>query len=110
MTDAPQKEAREVKRYELGVHCSQLCLGGRAILTETTDPDPFLEDVVMATDYDALLVRYDDAIRLLRECAEWSGKEDVPGLGWIDCQIDRDTIKEALAFLAAEPTKKGSEE
>ena len=56
------------------------------------------------------LARYDEAIRLLRECAEWSGKEDVPGLGWIDCQIDRDTIKEALAFLAAEPTKKGSEE
>lgn len=49
------------------------------------------------------LARYDEAIRLLRECAEWSGKEDVPGLGWIDCQIDRDTIKEALAFLADEP-------
>lgn len=69
MTDAPQKEAREVKRYELGVHCSQLCLGGRAILTETTDPDPFLEDVVMATDYDALLARYDEAFSLLKEAA-----------------------------------------
>jgi hypothetical protein len=52
------------------------------------------------------LARYDEAVRLLRECAEWSGQEDVAGLDWIDCQIDRDTIKEALAFLAAEPADK----
>ena len=49
------------------------------------------------------LARYDEAIRLLRECVEWSGQEDIPGLNWIDCQIDRDTISEALAFLATEP-------
>ena len=63
------EEIRKAKRYEIGVHCSQLCLGGRASLTETTDPDPFSEDVVMATDYDALLARYDEAISLMRQAA-----------------------------------------
>lgn len=61
------RETRKAKRYEIGVHCSELCLGGRARLTETTDPDPFNEDVVMATDYDDLLTRYDRAIALLQE-------------------------------------------
>lgn len=47
--------------------------------------------------------RYDDAIRLLRECTEWAGRVQIPGIDWWDVQIDEGTMEEALAFLAAEP-------
>ena len=50
------------------------------------------------------LARYDKAIELLRECSEYTGKSDLPGLDWVDCQIDRESLAEALAFLAEEPT------
>lgn len=49
------------------------------------------------------LSRYDDAIRLLRECTEWAGRVQIPGIDWWDVQIDEGTMEEALAFLAAEP-------
>lgn len=90
MSDKPQQEA---KRYELGVHCSQLCLGGRPILTETTDLDPFSEDVVMATDYDALLARHREAIRLLSEITEYQPLSDSDD-GYIS------VWRKAEAFLA----------
>lgn len=57
----------------------------------------------IAAEYRRRLSRYDDAIRLLRECTEWSGRAQMPGIDWWDVQIDEGTMEEALAFLAAEP-------
>ena len=51
------------------------------------------------------LSRYEEAVRLLLECVAWSGKSDVPGLDWIDLQVDRDSFAEAVAFLASEPKR-----
>ena len=63
--------------------------------------DEVLNDI--AAEDRRRLARYDEAVRLLRECTEWSGRVQIPGIDWWDVQIDEGTMEEALAFLAAEP-------
>ena len=64
------------------------------------------ESTIWGSEEGRRLSRYDDAIRLLRECTEWAGRAQMPGIDWWDVQIDEGTMEEALAFLAAEPKEK----